>query len=94
MAEEAAAVRRRAYGLIDDVDALDAVPDRLAERAHGLQLLTTAATALVAAGAGASMSRTHPNQRLAREALFHLVQGQTQQVRGATLSRFARHRQG
>lgn len=92
VAEEAFQVRRRAYALLDEVDALDAVPQRLAERAHALELLTHASAALVAAEAGASMSRAHPNQRLAREALFHLVQAQTLPVRQTTLQRFAARR--
>lgn len=94
VAERASAVRERAYRLLEEADVLEAVDERLAERAHALQLLTHAATALVAAGAGASMARSHPNQRLAREALFHLVQAQTRPVRQATLDRFARHLPG
>lgn len=89
LAAEASDVRAEAYALVDDVPAGERVGDRLALRAAALDLLTTATTGLVAAGAGASMSLDHPAQRWAREALFHLIQAQTSAVRAATLSRFA-----
>lgn len=86
---ERATLRTRAYALLDDVPAAECVDERLAIRGHVLELLNRAAVALVAAGAGTSMLRTNPAQRLAREALFHLVQAQTAPVREATLRRFA-----
>lgn len=89
LATEGAAVRAEAYRLMDEVPTPDAVEERLALRAHALELTTRAACALVAAGAGASMARTHPHQRMAREALFHLIQAQTAPSRAATLERFA-----
>jgi alkylation response protein AidB-like acyl-CoA dehydrogenase len=89
LASDASAVRAQAYSLVD-VPADEGVDDRLALRAAALDLLTTATTGLVAAGAGASMSLDHPAQRWAREALFHLIQAQTPAVRAATLGRLSR----
>ena len=90
---DAEQVRAEAYALVDDVAPGGRSTERLALRAAALDLLTTATTGLVAAGAGASMSLDHPAQRWAREALFHLIQAQTPAVRAATLERLAR-RQG
>lgn len=87
--QEGAALREQAYLLIDDVKAADAVPERLVLRAHANELLVRATSALVVAGAGASMARSDPAQRYAREAMFHLVQAQTGPVRAAEIARFA-----
>ncbi len=87
LAAEAAEVRAAAYRLLDEVPTDEAIDERLALRAHALELGVRAATALVAAAAGAGMARSAPPQRLAREALFHLVQAQTALVRRATLVR-------
>lgn len=87
--EQGALLRARAYRLIDEVAPEEAVEDRLRQRGHALELVNRAAAVLVAAGAGASMASSHPHQRLAREALFHLVQAQTPAVRAATVSRYA-----
>lgn len=89
LARETAGLRVTAYALIDDVPPEERIAERLAVRAHALELLNRAAVALVAAGAGTSMLSSNPAQRLAREALFHLVQAQTAPVREATLRRFA-----
>jgi alkylation response protein AidB-like acyl-CoA dehydrogenase len=92
MSADAAALRTAAYALIDDVPAGERMAERLAIRAQVLELVTSATAALVAAGAGASMSLTHPAQRWAREALFHLIQAQTAPVRVATMERFLTQR--
>ncbi len=84
---ESAELRQRAYVLLDDVPAEERLDERLAVRAHALELLNRAAVGLVAAGAGMSMLAGNPAQRLAREALFHLIQAQTPPVREATLRR-------
>ncbi|MDQ3304689.1 MAG: acyl-CoA/acyl-ACP dehydrogenase [Actinomycetota bacterium] len=89
LAVEASTVRAGAYRLLDEVAAEEAVDERLALRAHALELGVRAATALVVASGGAGMSRSSPAQRLVREALFHLVQAQTPPVRQATLARLA-----
>ena len=63
-----------------------AVAHSRAEVLAGLQHLTTA---LVAALGGSAMERAHPAQRLAREALFYVVQAQSADGRAATLDRLA-----
>lgn len=85
--EEGDEVRRAAYALLDHVPPPDQVEDRLALRAASLELVVRAATALVAASGGRAMALDQAPQRLAREALFHLVQAQTPPVRDATLQR-------
>jgi hypothetical protein len=88
-ADELERIRTSAYLLMDDVDPAERIDERLGLRAeaHALALRTTAA--LVTLGAGRSMLLDAPAQRLAREALFLLVQGQTAAVREATLRRLA-----
>lgn len=88
LAERGGAVRQAAYRLIDEVPAGERVDERLALRVELLELTDRAASALVVAGSGMSMSLSNPAQRWAREALFHLVQAQTAPVRRATLERF------
>ncbi|MEV6057236.1 acyl-CoA dehydrogenase family protein [Streptomyces sp. NPDC052107] len=78
-------VRRRAYALADDPAPRERVAERLAVRAEAYEVLRTATTAAVVAGGGRSMALTSRAQRLAREALFLLVQGQTAQTRTAQL---------
>jgi len=78
--------RERAYQLIDDVPAAECVDERIALRAEALQLTLRATAAGVAAQGGKAMSTEHPAQRLARAALFMLVQAQTPKLRAATLA--------
>ncbi|WP_369387296.1 acyl-CoA dehydrogenase family protein [Streptomyces sp. CG1] len=78
-------VRRRAYALADHPAPLERVAERLAVRAEAYEVLRTATTAAVVAGGGRSMALTSRAQRLAREALFLLVQGQTAETRAAQL---------
>ena len=87
--EQLESLKASAYFLMDQLDPAERIEDRLALRAqaHALALRTTAA--LVTLGAGRSMLLDAPAQRLAREALFLLVQGQTAAVREATLRRLA-----
>ncbi|MER6065738.1 acyl-CoA dehydrogenase family protein [Streptomyces sp. NPDC001792] len=82
-------VRRRAYALADDPAPLGRVAERLAVRAEAYEVLRTATTAAVVAGGGRSMTLTSRAQRLAREALFLLVQGQTTETRTAHLRTLA-----
>jgi alkylation response protein AidB-like acyl-CoA dehydrogenase len=89
LATEVGEVRAAAYRLLDEAPADEAIDERLALRAHALELGVRAATALVVASGGAGMSLSSPAQRLARESLFHLVQAQTPPVRRATLARLA-----
>ncbi len=76
-------LRARAYALQDESGPR---AERVAVRAQAHALALRASAALVAAGAGRSMLAGNPAQRLAREALFLLVQGQDAEVRAAQLS--------
>ncbi len=84
-----AGVRQRAAALLDDVPAGEQHAERLAARASAQQLMLDATAAYVAVGAGASMTADAEAQRLARAALFLLVQGQTPPARDALLARWA-----
>lgn len=90
LAEALTEVRDRCYALLDDAGPDEAVAERLAARADAQHLMVEATSALVVAGAGGAMAVGAPAQRLAREALFLLVQAQTPQGRAATLDRWAR----
>ena len=86
---EATELRAAAYALIDDLEPGDRVDERLRLRAQAHALACRATQGLVAAGAGRSMLMDAPAQRLARVALFLMVQGQTAAVREATLRTLA-----
>jgi hypothetical protein len=81
------AARTQAYALADEADP-ERVPERLAVRAEVHALSCSATAARVAAGAGRAMLLDQAAQRLARVALFLLVQGQTPAVRAAQLASF------
>jgi hypothetical protein len=76
-------LRGRAYALQDESGPR---AERIAVRAEAHALALRASAALVAAGAGRSMLAGNPAQRLAREALFLLVQGQDAEIRAAQLN--------
>ena len=82
-------LRGAAYALMDDVEAGARLDERLHVRAQAHALACRATAGLVAAGAGRSMLLDSAAQRLARVALFLLVQGQTAAVREATLRALA-----
>ncbi|MFD8804295.1 acyl-CoA dehydrogenase family protein [Streptomyces sp. NPDC059597] len=84
-----AGIRHRAYALADHPEPLEHVEERLAVRAEAFEALTEATTAAVVAGGGRAMSLTARAQRLAREGLFLLVQGQTAETRAAHLRALA-----
>ena len=65
-----------------DDDAVAAASDH---RAACLDLARRSTTALLAAVGGRGMERSHPAQRLAREADFYVIQAQTSDGRAATL---------
>ncbi len=88
LGEEGERLRAVAYTLLDDVPAAERIEDRLAVRAAALELVVRTATALVTATGGSAMALDAAPQRLAREALFCMVQAQTVAVREATLSLF------
>lgn len=82
-------VRRQAYALADHPVPHEYLDERLALRTEAYEVLMAATTAAVVAGGGRSLSLTSTAQRLAREALFLLVQGQTAQSRQAHLRALA-----
>jgi alkylation response protein AidB-like acyl-CoA dehydrogenase len=91
---ELATSRQRAYDLADAPipdhpgRAFDTHLAHLIEaRVSNLEISQKASRALVTALGGGAMARTHPAQRLAREALFYVVQAQTDAIRQATLTR-------
>ncbi|MER6185072.1 acyl-CoA dehydrogenase family protein [Streptomyces sp. NPDC001652] len=86
-------VRRRAYELADHPVAHEHVEERLALRTRSYDLMRAATTAAIVAGGGRTMDVRHPAQRLAREGLFLLVQGQTSPVREAHLDALTQTRE-
>ncbi|WP_208921775.1 acyl-CoA dehydrogenase family protein [Streptomyces capitiformicae] len=78
-------VRRQAYALADHPAPHEHMEERLALKTKAYGLLRKATTAAVVAGGGRSLDLDNRAQRLAREALFLLVQGQTAEVRQAHL---------
>lgn len=78
-------VRRQAYELAEHPVAHERVEERLALRTRSYDLMRAATTAAVVAGGGRTMDVRHPAQRLFREGMFLLVQGQTSVVRRAHL---------
>lgn len=81
-------LRSRAYELVDDVDPGEAIDERVRIRAEITKLAHDATAALITVSAGRAMLLTSPEQRWAREALFALVQAQTQVTREALLAAF------
>lgn len=72
------------------VEAADAgqldVPALAAARARSIELAQRVALALLAAVGGRGVERTHPAQRLVREAAFYAIQGQTAEGKVAALA--------
>ncbi|MDT3400079.1 acyl-CoA dehydrogenase family protein [Streptomyces sp. B1866] len=81
--------RREAYALADREPDPECLAARLAVKTRAYELLRAATTAAVVAGGGHALLLGDPAQRLAREALFLLVQGQTREVRTAHLRTLA-----
>jgi alkylation response protein AidB-like acyl-CoA dehydrogenase len=82
-------VRREAYALADRPAGHDCVPERLAVKTRAYDLLRAAPTAAIVAGGGRSMELGSRAQRLAREGMFLLVQGQTAEARRTHLGALA-----
>ncbi|MET8135206.1 acyl-CoA dehydrogenase family protein [Streptomyces sp. NPDC005251] len=78
-------VRRQAYELADHPVPTERIDERLACKTRAYDVMRAATTAAVVAGGGRAMDLRNPAQRLAREGMFLLVQGQTAQVRAAHL---------
>jgi alkylation response protein AidB-like acyl-CoA dehydrogenase len=94
LATEVARSRHTAYRLADmplptePGDSLEIHLARMVEaRVSNLEIARTASHALVTAVGGGAMARTHPAQRLAREAMFYFVQAQTPPIKEASLRR-------
>lgn len=83
-------MRSRAYELVDDVDAAEALDERRQLRAGITRLAQDATSALIAVQGGRAMLTSSPEQRWAREALFALVQAQTHATREALLATYRR----
>ncbi|TLS45199.1 acyl-CoA dehydrogenase [Streptomyces montanus] len=82
-------VRRQAYALADHPVAHEYIEERLAYRTQAHHLMRAATTAALVAGGGRSMALGSRAQRLAREGMFLLVQGQTAETRAAHLGSLA-----
>lgn len=81
-------LRSRAYELTDDVDASEALDERVALRAQITKLAQDVTSALIVVQAGRAMLSSSPEQRWAREAMFALVQAQTQVTREALVATY------
>ena len=87
LAENAVPLRERTYALRAE-PAERHVAERTALRGRLAELTVRAANGLVAARSGVAMLASSPEQRWAREAMFHLVQAQLPAVRDAQLRAF------
>ncbi|MFE1749305.1 acyl-CoA dehydrogenase family protein [Streptomyces anandii] len=74
-------VREQAYALWDHPVPHERVEERLVLKTRAYDLMRDATTAAVVAGGGRSLDLAGRAQRLAREGMFLLVQGQTAEVR-------------
>ncbi|MET9392993.1 acyl-CoA dehydrogenase family protein [Streptomyces sp. NPDC006624] len=83
-------VRRESYALADHPVPHECVPERLAVKARAFDVLRAATAAAVVAGGGRSMALDSRAQRLAREGMFLLVQGQTAEARRTHLGSLAK----
>jgi hypothetical protein len=82
-------VRTQAYALADHPVPHEHVEKRLALKTRAYDLMRAATTAAIVSGGGRTMDLRSPAQRLAREGMFLLVQGQTAGVRRAHLERLS-----
>ncbi len=90
LAHDWSAIVDRAEAQCQLVDDGSATVDRVAAvRAEVLVAVQRLTTALLAAVGGAAMERTHPAQRLAREAQFYVVQAQNSDGRSAVFANLA-----
>lgn len=78
-------VRQRAYALADHPVPHERVDERLALKTRAHDLMRAATTAAIVAVGGRAMTLGNRAQRLAREGMFLLIQGQTAEVRRAQL---------
>ncbi|MDH6456266.1 MULTISPECIES: acyl-CoA dehydrogenase family protein [unclassified Streptomyces] len=83
-------VRGQAYALADHPVPDERIAERLALKTRSYDLMRAATTAAVVAGGGRAVGLDRTAQRLFREGMFLLVQGQTAEVRRAHLDALAR----
>ncbi|MFI8071561.1 acyl-CoA dehydrogenase family protein [Streptomyces sp. NPDC086033] len=83
-------VRGQVYALAEHPVPHERVAERLALKTRSYDLMRAATTAAVVAGGGRAMGLDGTAQRLFREGMFLLVQGQTTEVRRAHLDALAR----
>ncbi|GLZ55977.1 acyl-CoA dehydrogenase family protein [Actinomycetospora sp. NBRC 106378] len=89
LASRAWPLRERAYELRFSPDRDRHVSERLELRGRIAELTVRAAAGLVAARGGSAMYSSSHEQRWSREAMFHLVQAQNDDVRAAQLAAFS-----
>ncbi|MFG2801321.1 acyl-CoA dehydrogenase family protein [Streptomyces pseudovenezuelae] len=82
-------VRGQVYALAEHPVPYERVAERLALKTRSYDLMRAATTAAVVAGGGRAMDLGGTAQRLFREGMFLLVQGQTTEVRRAHLDALA-----
>nr|WP_030230754.1 MULTISPECIES: acyl-CoA dehydrogenase family protein [unclassified Streptomyces] len=82
-------VRREAYALADHPVPHESVTERLGVKTRAYDVMRAATTAAIVAGGGRSMALDSRAQRLAREGMFLLVQGQTAEARRTHLGALA-----
>lgn len=82
-------VRRQAYDLAEHPVPHEHLAERLALKTRAYDLMRAATTAAVVAGGGRATGLDSTAQRLFREGMFLLVQGQTAEVRRAHLDSLA-----
>ncbi|MFG2788068.1 acyl-CoA dehydrogenase family protein [Streptomyces sp. NPDC048419] len=82
-------VRRQSYALAGHPVPHERVGERLALKNRAYDLMRAATTAAIVSGGGRAMGLDGTAQRLAREGMFLLVQGQTPEVRDAHLAALA-----
>lgn len=70
----------------------ETTPERLRVRAWAIELAVRCAHAAIAAHSGAANSKSHPAQRVYREALVYTVSAQTPPIMEATLERLTTER--
>ena len=85
LAHRAVPLRAEAYALLNEPPC-EHITRRAELRGRLAELTVRAATALIAARSGSAMLLSSPEQRWAREAAFHLIQAQTDEVRAAQLT--------
>jgi alkylation response protein AidB-like acyl-CoA dehydrogenase len=83
-------VRRGAYELAEHPVPHERIEERVALKTRAYDVMRAATTAAVVAGGGRALQLDGTAQRLAREGMFLLVQGQTAEVRRAHLAALAR----